>query len=158
MQTKHWDNVLWAVEMRSKSCNYGLLIGSAWHKIAPPAYEGEPPRPLLFRTRKHARKWCAAYSCALTIKRSHAGTENMKQPTTQENNPERPPALAAATLLACPFCGSKAEMCYTQRRHDFDTAIECADENCGVWIAGKDCVLKWNTRKQANGGAKRPPN
>ena len=60
MKTPHWDNIYWAVEMRSKSCKLdGMLIGVAWHKITPPAYEGEPSRPLLFKTRKLARKWCA---------------------------------------------------------------------------------------------------
>jgi hypothetical protein len=58
---RHWDRMQWAVEMRSKSCKPdGMLIGVAWHKITPPAYDGEPSRPLLFRTRNHARKWCAA--------------------------------------------------------------------------------------------------
>lgn len=58
---RHWDRVQWAVEMRSKSCKPdGMLIGVAWHKITPPTYEGEPSRPLLFRTRAQARKWCAA--------------------------------------------------------------------------------------------------
>jgi len=58
---RHWDRLHWAVEMRSKSCKPdGMLIGVAWHKITPPTYEGEPSRPLLFRTRSHARKWCAA--------------------------------------------------------------------------------------------------
>ena len=58
---RHWDRLHWAVEMRSKSCKPdGMLIGVAWHKITLPTYEGEPSRPLLFRTRSHARKWCAA--------------------------------------------------------------------------------------------------
>ena len=56
---RHWDRMLWAVEMRSASCRpEGMLIGDAWHAITPPAYEGEPTRCLLFRTRKQARAWC----------------------------------------------------------------------------------------------------
>jgi len=65
---RHWDRLHWAVEMRSKSCKPdGMLIGVAWHKITPPNYEGEPSRPLLFRTRSQARKWCAAKTIECAI-------------------------------------------------------------------------------------------
>jgi hypothetical protein len=58
---RQWDRHQWAVEMRSKSCRpEGMLLGVAWHKIIPPAHDGEPSRPLLFETRSQARKWCAA--------------------------------------------------------------------------------------------------
>ena len=54
-----WGRTRWAIEMNSKSCD-SMIIGVAWHKIMPPAYEGEPSRPLLFCTRAQARKWYVA--------------------------------------------------------------------------------------------------
>jgi len=57
---RHWRRVLWAVEMRSKSCRpEGMIVGTAWRKVEAARYNGEPTRCLLFRTRKHARAWCA---------------------------------------------------------------------------------------------------
>jgi hypothetical protein len=69
---RHWDRLLWAVEMRSASCRpEGMLIGDAWHAIAPPAYEGEPTRCLLFRTRRLARAWCIE----ATVKHANHSTD-----------------------------------------------------------------------------------
>lgn len=54
-----WNRMLWAVEIRSKSCKpEGMLIGDTWHAVTPQKYLGEPPRALLFKTRRMAREWC----------------------------------------------------------------------------------------------------
>ena len=37
-----------------------LLLGGAWHDTAPELWDGEPPRWLLFRTRRQAAAWAAA--------------------------------------------------------------------------------------------------
>lgn len=56
---KSWDRLLWAVEMKSKSCKpEGILIGEAWHKVTPWFYKGQPSRALLFTTRIKAQQWC----------------------------------------------------------------------------------------------------
>jgi hypothetical protein len=56
---RHWRRVLWAVEMRSRSCRpEGMILGRAWHEIESPRYAGEPTRCMLFRTRRQARAWC----------------------------------------------------------------------------------------------------
>lgn len=59
MKRLTWKRDLWGVEMRSrKDRPEPILIGQAWHAVVPPEYAGEPPRCLLFWTRKMARAWC----------------------------------------------------------------------------------------------------
>ena len=60
MKRKAWRHVWWGVEFRSPRFTPHLL-GDLWHKQGNIyRYEGEPPRAMLFRTRKIARAWCAA--------------------------------------------------------------------------------------------------
>lgn len=54
-----WNNIYWGVLFRCPGTG-PFLVGETWHKVRPPAYDGEPLRPLLFNTRKQARAWCAA--------------------------------------------------------------------------------------------------
>lgn len=55
-----WDQKLWGVKFISPiSGDEEGLIGQGWHDIRPAFYEGEPLcRPLLFSSRRAARKWC----------------------------------------------------------------------------------------------------
>ena len=53
----NWDRQLWGVEFiapREKP----TMIGTAWNYRIAKAYDGEPPRALLFTTRSTAREWC----------------------------------------------------------------------------------------------------
>ena len=58
-------------------------------------------------------------------------------------------------LKPCPFCGTNAVIQSTLRRHDFDDAIECDDDTCGVFLTAcpprgnltkGQLIEKWNTR------------
>jgi hypothetical protein len=52
-----WDRVLWGVELNLGDICY--LIGGGWHEaLDEERYEGEPPRVILFETRKQAREYC----------------------------------------------------------------------------------------------------
>jgi hypothetical protein len=59
-----WDRVFWAIRFtRAMRGDMPMLLGTAWHKEANErnkGYVGEPSRTLLFKTRKHARQYCAA--------------------------------------------------------------------------------------------------
>lgn len=59
-------------------------------------------------------------------------------------------------IQLCPFCGSKAELCYGSSHAD----VSCANEDCGaeitVWdrtlldryVAGDIAIDRWNRRAQ----------
>lgn len=68
MKTKplaSWDHMFWGAEMRYDSDRKEwMLLGVAWHSLVLPTYEGQPPRALLFTTRRLAREWCAAKTIA----------------------------------------------------------------------------------------------
>jgi hypothetical protein len=51
-----WDRTLWAVAFWSGD-REAFLCGEAWHVLRPPAYEDEPCRSLIFKTRRAARAW-----------------------------------------------------------------------------------------------------
>lgn len=55
-----WDRRLWGIKFTC-ACKEDppLLLGSAWHKVEPESYAGEPTRALIFTTRQSAREWCA---------------------------------------------------------------------------------------------------
>ena len=53
-----WDRLLWGIEFIDEH-KEPMLIGGAWHKeMIKDRYDGEPSRPILFTTRRMARKWC----------------------------------------------------------------------------------------------------
>ena len=57
--TAPWDRRLWGVEWVAPP-SAPMLIGALWTVSEPGrGYIGEPTRPLLFTTRRHARQWCA---------------------------------------------------------------------------------------------------
>ena len=58
-QQNGWDQQLWGVSFTSSGSKH-VILGTAWHAIFDPRYEGEPSRPLLFLTRRTARAWCEA--------------------------------------------------------------------------------------------------
>jgi len=61
MKRDAWRRVLWGVELNDKDDIRPILLGSGWHENCLLSnYDGEPPRALLFCTRKLAREWCAA--------------------------------------------------------------------------------------------------
>ena len=55
-----WKRLLWGVAIfSSRADRKPILLGSLWNKEPNPTpYLGEPPHPLLFCTRSHAREWC----------------------------------------------------------------------------------------------------
>ena len=50
---------LWAVALESRP-DAPRFLGANWDSLRKDHYVGEPPRMLLFRTRRRARAWCNA--------------------------------------------------------------------------------------------------
>jgi hypothetical protein len=50
-----WDRSLWAVAFSGAGEEF--LCGEAWHAVRPMAYDDEPCRSLIFKTRRAARAW-----------------------------------------------------------------------------------------------------
>ena len=51
-----WDRTLWGVAFWSGNRD-AFLCGEWWHAVRPMAYEDEPCRALVFKTRRAARAW-----------------------------------------------------------------------------------------------------
>lgn len=55
---KAWDRFLWGVKFHETKLSGPMLIGDAWDNSPRSGHFGMPSRPLLFKTRDHARAWC----------------------------------------------------------------------------------------------------
>jgi hypothetical protein len=55
-----WNRELWGILHGShdRPKETPILLGQAWHKLAPGIHPNEPSRALLFNTRESAREWC----------------------------------------------------------------------------------------------------
>ena len=54
-----WNRKLWGVQL-TVSDKSTRLIGQSWDHIHVCRHDGEPPRAMLFETRRQARMWCKA--------------------------------------------------------------------------------------------------
>jgi len=56
--TREWSRTFWGVKFTSSLDENPILLGSIWRIEKTIPYPDEPTRPMLFRTRAAARKWC----------------------------------------------------------------------------------------------------
>ena len=56
--TREWNRTFWGVKFTSSLDDSPILLGSIWRVEKYSPFPDEPTRPMLFRTRAAARKWC----------------------------------------------------------------------------------------------------